>query len=881
MSSLLRPIDAILPRAARHFGGKARNLAVLARAGFPVPAAYALSCEAAEHAFARVLPAKLQPAALFTAASPSETDLAEARDRVLAAPLSAELCAELGRVFAELQRAGALSVAVRSSSTVEDQQAASAAGLHTSVLHVCDEAALFSAVRQCWASVFSPRVFGYLHALGVQAASSVGVVIQAMVPAEVAGVLFTAHPLTASPDEIVINASYGIGSAVVDGRVSPDTYYVDKDSGRVRDRVLGDKSLRVECAADGGVREVPVEPAQARAEALDEQGLERLLRLARRIERHFGDPRDVEWAQVGEVLYVLQARPITIAGAPLDRRKSRARRRRDDDALAADVVWSNVNVGEALPGVATPLTWSVLSEFSELGFRKAFGALGCRVPKGARLVGNFRGRIYLNLSELSQIAAQVPGLTPSALLPLGGGAEIERLERELEHKPSLWFLSRLPLTAARFLRENLGLRARVQRFEPAFADECARVRSLDVRILPSPALDETLSDVHRLLDETGGLMLTAYGGLLASLVPLTAALRVFAGPAAEKLQRDLLSELAQVDSADPGRQLQTIADLATREPLTRELLLRSGASLRVADLPAGPARAAMTEFIARFGHRGIREAELIEPRWREDPSLIFDTLRMHLRVLDHSAQGAVRGAPARRSGEAALARLGLPARSAVEALLPVVRHSMRLRERLRGHVVQVLDLLRLLARDISRRLSIREPGIGDDAAFFLTLGELHGFLRGELRTVQPLVRMRRAGYARDRSLPDPPDTFVNAPPAVVLPSQRVRSLTGLAASSGQVQGLARVLLSKQDIRSFEPGEILVVPAADIGWSPLFLLAAGLATDIGGPLSHACVVAREYGIPAVVNLRVATRTIKTGDRVFLDGDAGSLQVLDDG
>jgi pyruvate,water dikinase len=151
-------------------------------------------------------------------------------------------------------------------------------------------------------------------------------------------------------------------------------------------------------------------------------------------------------------------------------------------------------------------------------------------------------------------------------------------------------------------------------------------------------------------------------------------------------------------------------------------------------------------------------------------------------------------------------------------------------------------------------------------------------LRGELRTVRPLVQLRRSGYDRDRSLPDPPDTFVDYPPPVAQLGRSTSVLEGLAASSGQVQGRARVLTSTTDISAFEPGEILVVPAADVGWSPLFLAAAGLATDLGGPLSHACVVAREYGLPAVVNLRVATRAVKTGDRVLLDGDSGRLQVL---
>ena len=878
MNSLLRPIDAILPRSARNFGGKVRNLAVLARAGFPVPMAYALSCEAAEQAFAAGLPPELQPSVLFKASVCPDEALSEARERALALELDPELCQGLAAAFAEMRKAGVESLAVRSSSTAEDQQAASAAGLHTTRLHVMTEEQLFAAVRECWASVFSPRVFSYLNALGLESAGSLGLVIQALVPAEVAGVLFTANPLTLNPTEMVINAAYGLGHLVADGRVSPDTYYIDKTTGFLRDRVVGEKRWRGVTAAGGGVEVVAVPEATANRQALDEHALARLTDLGRRIERHFGDARDVEWALLGDALYVLQARPIVLRMATPQRR----RKTNNERSLTAEpgVVWSNVNVGEALPGVATPLTWSVLSAFSDLGFRRAFAALGCTVPRRANLVGNFRGRIYLNLSELSQIAAQVPGLRPQNVLPLGGGSEIERLERGRREVSPLAFLSRLPLTAARFARENLGLRGRIDRFEPGFRAECMRVRSLDLRILSSLALDETLSDVEQLLNEAGALLLTAYGGLLAALVPLSATLRAARGEGAAKLQRDLLSSLEDVESAHPGRELLHIAELVAAEPSVRDVIVSGSRELQVEHLPLGSTREAIVAFQGRFGHRGIREAELSEPRWREDPTLIFDAIRLHLRALPDGMPSAIRGKALRAEGELALRELSLPSRAAVLALLRVVRNAMRQREHLRDHVVQALDLMRLLACDASRRMAIREPEIGPDPAFFLTLSELHAFLRGELRTVRPLVQMRRAAYERDRTLPDPPDTFVDyPPPAVALASSR-DVLEGLPASSGQVQGRARVLTSTRDISGLEPGEILIVPAADVGWSPLFLAAGGLATDLGGPLSHACVVAREYGIPAVVNLREATRTVKTGDRVLLDGDAGRLQVLHD-
>jgi pyruvate,water dikinase len=882
----LRPIDALLPRASRNFGGKAKSLATLIRAGFPVPIGYALSCEASAQHFAQALPPALQPARLLSRSGLVERDLHAARELVKQTPLAPDLVRELRRAFDALRAAEVHGVAVRSSSTGEDQSAASAAGLHTSVLNVTTERALFDAVRLCFAQVFSSRVVGYLQSLGHETVTEMGVVIQAMVPADVAGVMFTVNPLTGDSDEIVIDASYGLGGSVTDGRSTPDTYRIHKPTGWVRDRVLGDKRTRLVTAPGGGLREQPVPAALAQKQALDEHMLMQLVTLGRRVEEHFGDARDIEFAIAGDSIYLLQARAVT--ATPVRPAKARGRRKRDESDTSG-MVWSNLNVGEALPGVATPLTWSVLSEFSELGFREAFAALGCKVPKDVRLVGNFRGRIYLNLSELTQVAAQVPGLRPSLVLSLGGGAELQRLELERKPPTPTQFLLKLPATAARFTRTNLGFHRKLAELEAVFEAERARIESLDFRILSASALDETLSDVHRMLRNVGSTLLNCYGGLLAVLVPLRATLLLLRGERAARVQHALISAIENVESAGPGREILSVAAAFGRDAAARELLLSSSPTSQH-DLPQGEARAAVEAFLRLYGHRGVREAELAEPRWRENPRLLFDAVRVHLRHAPAEAEATLsrRIEAVRAASEEALASLPLPTRPPLRALLAAVRSYLRQRERLRSHVVHVLGLFRLVALDASRRLAVREPEIGPDAAFFLALEELHTVLRGEVRSVGALVRMRRAQYQRDRSLPDPPDTFVGYPPSSAFDHAAVRAaaypdldaagtrcLTGLGASSGAAEGSVRVLRSVDDASSMVAGEILVVPSADVGWAPLFVAAAALVTDLGGPLSHACVVAREYGLPAVVNVRSATHALKTGDRVRVDGDEGTV------
>ena len=880
MARSLRRVESIVSRRGKEYGGKARNLAALARAGFPVPAAFAISGAACQEFLTAILSEEDRLEALLASPEPpSPARLADIRDRVLEGDLHGRLRVELGWALEELLRAGAPSVAVRSSSTREDEDEAAAAGLHDTVLHVRDEPALVDAVRACWASLYQPRALAYLRSVVGAPDASMGVVIQAMVPAESSGVLFTINPLTGDVGEMVVNASYGLGAAVVEGKVSPDTYRIDKATSALRDRVIGEKAIRL-VVSDEGVREEAV-PAEERTRfALDEETLFSIVELGKRVEKQFDAPQDVEFAVLSGTVYLLQSRPVTaaIVGAA-----ARRTRRKPEDR--AHIVWSNINVGEALPGVATPLTWSILSAFSELGFRRAFGSLGCSVPKDAELVGNFRGRIYLNMSEFVSIASQVPGLRPRTLLSLGGGGEVDRLESELDKRSSVGFFARLPLTAARFVRENYRITQRVESFEAFFEEERQRYRAMDLRVLSPLALAKTLRDVEKLLDESGAIMLTCYGNLLMTMVALRATLRAVARDRFEPLERALLTGLADVESAAPGLALWHIAEMARAdEPSRQAILAAEPSSLRVDALPDGPTRRALDKFILAYGYRGAREAEIATPRWREDPTLLFAALRAHLRQeggerpIDVERRQRVR----REEAAAELDRLlPAPARAAVRHLLSLVQRFTRLRERLRSYVTEVLGMFRDLSLDASRRLELREPALGSDAAFFLTVDELRGVLSGELRHIVALVRQRRRQYERDVALPDPPDTFVGYPPQVETPAAPAGSdgLVGLGASSGRYEGLARVLINPSDAGELRRGEVLVAPYADVGWSPLFTVAGAVVTDLGGPLSHASIVAREYGVPSVVNVKVGTRVIRTGDRIEVDGDAGTVRIVE--
>jgi pyruvate,water dikinase len=875
MPRVLKRIESVVPRRASGYGGKARSLAALARAGFPVPAAYAMPGWVGDSFFSSVLDIEDRPRALLHSPHVPDARLQSIAERVREATLPQDVVRSVSDALLAMTDEGAISFAVRSSAMHEDQEGASAAGMHSTLLNVMREDEVLEAIKICWSSLFRPRVFSYLRALGDDVPVSVGVVIQAMVPAEVSGVLFTANPLTGDAGEVVINAAYGLGSAVVDGRVTPDTYRVDKATGQLRDQIIGEKAQQTVLERSGGVREVAVAKAQRESPALTEQQLLHLSDLATRVESHFGNARDVEWGIAGQQVYVLQARPVVV---PNIRNRRGSRRERPWDRRK--IVWSNANVGEALPGVATPFTWSVLSQFSDLGFRRAFGAMGCTVPRDAELVGDFRGRIYINLTEFSSIMSQIPWIHPSTLVRLGGGQYATELDEVVAERSSTGFFLRLPQTVSRYARENFRLQARVDEFETYFSEERTRINGIDPRLLEPSGLDRMLGDVEHLLDETGSIMLTAYANLVSAVLALMGLLRTFARDHASGFYRELLSGLQDVASARPGFALWQIAQIAREEPEVADYIRGTElAELTVTGLPVGRTRSALRRFVDDYGYRGIREAEIAAPRWSEDPTLMFAALRSHLASatdLDQRERALQR---ARQEAEEKLkTSVPFPLRPSVTKLLEVVRRFTRMREHLRGHVVEVLGMFRRVALEASRRIEAREPEAGPNAAFFLTLAEVRRVLLDENERVAIRVQRRRLEYERNQALPEPPTTFVGFPPEDAGAASTSKRLRGLAASGGVAEGRVRILRDSSQAADFEPGEVLVVAAADTGWSPLFLAASGVVTELGGPLSHAAIILREYAVPAVVNVTNATRSLRDGDLVRLDGDAGTVEIL---
>jgi pyruvate,water dikinase len=315
----------------------------------------------------------------------------------------------------------------------------------------------------------------------------------------------------------------------------------------------------------------------------------------------------------------------------------------------------------------------------------------------------------------------------------------------------------------------------------------------------------------------------------------------------------------------------------------------------VSAIPPGPAKRALVSFLDLYGDRAVREAELSTPRWKEDPRPVLAMIRVSLRGQARDVEPQLARAKAEADAELQrlVPRLRFAEQTLVRHLITRAQKAARRREQMRTQVTRVLGMLRDVALDADRRLLRLVPELASDWAalraagsplsathtvFFLTVDEVVNALRSSRTDLAPLVRARRAEYMRDQARPDPPATFIGTPPSVQLPPAGGDVMKGTGASSGVVEGSARVLLSASQMSDLQPGEILVVHTTDVGWTPLFCIAAGVVTELGGPLSHAAVVARELGVPSVVNVDSVTRALKTGDRVRVDGDRGVVERL---
>ncbi|GAA0480049.1 phosphoenolpyruvate synthase [Actinoplanes capillaceus] len=855
-------------------GGKAANLGKLARAGLPVPPGVCVTTDAYRQA-ADAAPGLAGIIEELTATAPGDlprlTELAgRAREALLAAPLPAEVAAAVAAGYRGMD-----AVAVRSSATAEDLPFASFAGQQDTYLNVVGETAVLDAVHRCWASLWTDRAVTYRAANGIDhRAVRLAVVIQRMVQSAVAGVLFTANPVTGRRREAVIDASPGLGESVVSGTVNPDHFVVDTATGRIRDRRLGDKQTLIRGVRGGGVEHVTTPGDTGRACLTDAQ-VRAVAVLGARVEASYDGPQDIEWAiDPDGALWLTQARPITTL-YPLPAAR---------DGLRAYLC---VTLAQGLIRPITPLGLATFRLFSS-SVAELFGRPVADPVAGAAAAAQAGLRLFVDLTGVLRSPAGrmiVPRLfdVMEARAAVVMRSLFDRPEFALTHRSVLPFAAqlaevavrhRLPLHAVRALRNP----QRVRRDLDALADRARRCLDLPAGTTATARLDQTEQVlVH---EGIGAVMPIAAPAALAGFGLLALAGRLLPDLAPGELQtvlRGLPNNVTtEMDLAlwQLSSRIRAAGETLGSDPGTLAGHYHAGT------LPPA-AQQGLADFLDRYGHRAVAEIDVGLPRWSEDPRHVLGVLLNYQRLDDPAAApDAVFAAAAREAEEMTAtltgrARGGLR-RRAVRFALHRARALAGLREFPKYYFVVVLAAARRQFAAVGAELAAAgRIGTADDV-FFLDLPEIRAALAG--RDQHAVVAARRAEYDREMRRRQIPRVLLSdgTEPERELPRPAAPdgALTGTPASSGTVTGPARVILDPVGAH-LEPGEILIAPSTDPGWTPLFLTAGGLVMEMGGANSHGAVVAREYGIPAVVGVPDATTHLHTGQQVTVDGATGLI------
>ncbi|MEW5733668.1 MAG: PEP/pyruvate-binding domain-containing protein [Thermodesulfobacteriota bacterium] len=797
-------------------GGKGANLVRLARAGFSVPPGVILTTRL-------LVRAQKNPAAARGLVA-----------RVLSRALSG---------FPENTR-----FAVRSSAVSEDGAAASFAGQFVTVLGVRGIPELTEAVFACWASAEAENVDAYIGSRAAGSSRDMAVVVQEMVPAVCAGVLFTRHPVRPDLDRIVVEAVPGLGESLVSGQRTPDRVLYSR-SGAMLARDFLPENREV-------FRHLEEVPFAA---------------VSRRLEAIFGSAQDAEWAYDGSRLWLLQTRPVTTIASPRE-------------------AWTRTWGDEFWAEAVTPLQYTFLGRWILEDYFAAMTRInGWHFLDGIEPLRRIKSHVYFNCDYARRLLTLVPpGLRNERFffwLPPWWRAELS----SWPHRP-LGFAGNLVLAPLR--DRNAGMLShhrKLRAYEARVAAFYAERSEDDLAPLSDQGLWQRLTVNYEMGREHFRFIrwgLASY--LLPSKIAVAWITENWAGLQGEEDPQGLFLEMLLTDSRNNrtmqvNREMEELARLASRvpelaggeRPRTLEEVSRMAGS--------GEFLAAFRSFLRRHGHRGVSR-ELCQPRWREDPSLVLSTVLA-------MANAGPEERPAREEGrdleQAWLARisagrLGFLKRSLAQRALRLARAYALYRENQRYVLDYILCDMRRTLLAIAERLG-NKGSIGDpEDLFFLTFDELSDLWLGR-RSAPPDLARRRQEFEEDRR---------NLPPEWIFDgreypgeaeqdrgfAQAGQGLRGTGASPGRAEGRARVVLRPEDLGLLAPGEVLVAPNTDSGWTPVFAVAAAVVVQTGGMLSHAAVVAREYGIPAVTGVFGACEKLSTGDRVLVDGDRGLVERL---
>lgn len=847
-------------------GGKGASLARLSRAGLPVPPGFHVTTRAYQ-IFLQENNLQVPLREVLQNIDPDNpSDLERASKTIQAlfiqGSMPARIAAELVSAYGELEGSEP-AVAVRSSATAEDLPEASFAGQQESYLNVCGSDQMLLAAKKCWASLWTARAIGYRHRQGIsEDGLALAIVVQELVPAEVAGILFSIHPTHKNEDQVFISSAWGLGDAIVGGRVSTDNFVTDKTSGSLVECELADKEIMT-VRVNGGTRDEAVPENLRKVATLDNDALKSLTSLGTQIETLYQQPMDIEWALADGAFYILQARPITA----LPER---------EQAVEADWPLPNpekrylrTSVIDYMPNPLSPL-------FATLGIPTYNRSL-CVMMAGmtnakpedypqelistinsfAYYCGSYSRKEWWNM--LSKLGVRLPTLIKQGVTHF----------RETAYPEYCQVIEELQSTPL----ESLTPMEMWKQTEKLLAATMEYMAVLQVDTLGAAAGSEglftTLYDrfIHAEGDPPASTFLMGYNSAPIqsekSLFDLAQAAQSDPELADGILHKDVQLVCSEIERWDPGSEEPSEAWVSWCRQFQ--------------------------EHLQTYGHI-LYDLDFSQPLPADEPTPMIEAIKMFLRGEGINPHERQREAEERR--EAATQGLNQRARGlrgwAVRKALGWAQNLASAREDSIASIGLAYPRIRSLLERIGQELTHAGVIEQNEDLYWLEASEIEGALirmesGGTLDSMTDLIDSRKAAHIEKAKLIPPTqlpysDTFMGFNLETFGASEKGPEgdrLSGVAASSGCVTGTACVLHGPQDFDRMLRGGILVAKITTPAWTPLFAMAAGVVTDIGGPLSHGSIVAREYGIPAVLGTGSASRLIQHGQQITVNGDEGFI------
>jgi rifampicin phosphotransferase len=862
-------------------GGKGANLGEMTAAGLPVPPGFCLTA-AAYRDFLHSTGLDQKIAALLAAANLEDSQVIESitgaiRALITNQPLPAAMAQEILHSYQVLhQQLGApreapLAVAVRSSATAEDLPTASFAGQQDTYLNVRGPQALLEHVQSCWASLWTSRAASYRIQQGFDHQKVyLAVVVQAMIPSEISGIMFTANPINGDREAAVINASWGLGEAIVSGLVTPDMLLVHKNRPEILSRQTASKDSQIVYGPDGGVEHRETPPDMQTLPALTDAKAFELVRLGVQIEQHHGSPQDIEWAYARGRWYILQVRPITTL---------------ETEKTGVGPEYHRTMFVEIFPDPLSPAFASAVQVLFKSMLDFTFRTWGFQPPKEMQAVGVFYDQPYFNRDY---ITAAFSSLSP----PVRDLLVAQVTNPFADHEGGSQMELSLPYVrmAVNTLRFMLDFPQVMPDIIENYHREVAKVEALDVHSLTDTEIVATVKGMvygstRKLID---------YDFLLIAVVKrvfhlLGKLLEPYFGEETPALRGKLVSGVTGNATMAANLRLWDLAQEVKASPVVIRLLHEfSGHELveQLTQVPEGQAFLAHLEpFLKEFGHREVR-LDIIYPTWCDDPTPVFNFIRGYLEIgadQDPHLQLARLALQRQELKQLVRARLVQERKGRyliwplIHWLLENTEFHTRERDTVHFEMTRIFPPFRRFLLELGQRWTERGLLTEPEQIFYVTLDEMEANAR-KPQSFAEVARERQKTFKvnQQRAWPDiirgDQEIFLQHTGPVQEEDGRFRGVPG---SPGIASGRACVISGPEEFHLLQKGDILIAPITNPVWTPLFSIASGIVTEVGGILSHGAIVAREYGIPAVMSIKDATRRIQHGEHIQVDGDRGFI------